>query len=65
VPPIRLGLIGDDIAGSKAPDLHRAAGQLCGLDLTYELLVPRDLSLEFDAVSVRFNRRNAGQRQRA
>jgi shikimate dehydrogenase len=50
VPPIRLGLIGDNIAGSKAPDLHRAAGRLCGLDLTYDLLVPRDLSLEFDAV---------------
>jgi shikimate dehydrogenase len=50
VPVIRLGLIGDNIAESKAPDLHRAAARLCGLDLTYELLVPRDLSLEFDAV---------------
>ncbi len=50
MPAIRLGLIGDNIAESKAPDLHRAAGRLCGLDLTYELLVPRDLSLEFDAV---------------
>ena len=50
MPAIRLGLIGDNIARSKAPDLHCAAGRLCGLDLTYELLVPRDLSLEFDAV---------------
>lgn len=50
MPVIRLGLIGDNIAESKAPDLHRAAARLCGLDLTYELLVPRDLSLEFDAV---------------
>ena len=50
MPAIRLGLIGDNIAESKAPALHRAAGQLCGLDITYELLVPRDLSLEFDAV---------------
>ena len=47
---IRLGLIRDNVARSKAPDLHRAAGRLCGIDLTYELLVPRDLSLEFDAV---------------
>lgn len=47
---IRLGLIGDNIAASQAPDLHRAAARLCGLDLTYELLVPRDLSLDFDAV---------------
>ncbi|MGH6725264.1 MAG: shikimate dehydrogenase family protein [Pseudolabrys sp.] len=50
VPAIRLGLIGDNIAESKAADLHRTAGRLCGLDVTYELLVPRDLSLEFDAV---------------
>lgn len=50
LPAIRLGLIGDNIAESKAADLHCAAGRLCGLDLTYEFLVPRDLSLEFDAV---------------
>lgn len=50
MPAIRLGLIGDNIAKSQAPNLHRAAGRLCGLDLTYELLVPRHLSLEFDAV---------------
>ena len=53
MPTIRLGLIGDNIAESKAGDLHRAAGRLCGLDVTYELLVPRDLSLEFDAVFAR------------
>jgi len=50
VPTIRLGLIGDNIAASKAPDLHHAAARLCGLDLTYERLVPRDLGLSFDAV---------------
>ena len=53
MPTIRLGLVGDNIAESRAGDLHRAAGRLCGLDVTYELLVPRDLSLEFDAVFAR------------
>lgn len=50
MPAIRLGLIGDNIAESKAAALHRAAGRLCGLDVTYEHLVPRELSLKFDAV---------------
>ncbi len=50
MPVIHLGLIGDNIATSKAPELHRVAGQMCGLSLTYELLVPRELKLEFDAV---------------
>jgi shikimate dehydrogenase len=47
---IRLGLIGDNIAASRAPDLHHAAGRLCGIDVNYERLVPRDLGLSFDAV---------------
>lgn len=47
---IRLGLIGDNIATSKAPELHRAAARLCGLSLTYDLLMPRELNLDFDAV---------------
>ena len=47
---IRLGLIGDNIAASKAPELQHIAARMCGLDLTYELLVPRDLNLNFDAV---------------
>ncbi|HET7911743.1 MAG TPA: shikimate dehydrogenase [Pseudolabrys sp.] len=47
---IRLGLVGDNIAASRAPDLHRAAARICGIDLTYERLVPRDLGLAFDAV---------------
>jgi quinate/shikimate dehydrogenase (NAD+) len=50
VPAIRLGLIGDNIAASKAPELHRAAGRMCGLDVTYDLLVPRDLRVDFNAV---------------
>jgi shikimate dehydrogenase len=47
---IRLGLIGDNIAASGAPDLHRAAAKLCGVDIDYQRLVPRDLGLSFEAV---------------
>ena len=47
---IRLGLIGDNIAASRAPDLHHAAARLCGIDVHYERLVPRDLGLSFDAL---------------
>lgn len=47
---IRLGLIGDNIAASRAPELHRVAGRLCGLEVSYDLLVPRDLELTFDSV---------------
>jgi shikimate dehydrogenase len=47
---IRLGLIGDNIAASRAPDLHHAAARLCGIDVSYERLMPRDLDLSFDAV---------------
>jgi shikimate dehydrogenase len=46
---IRLGLIGDNIRDSRSPDLHRLAGRLCGLEVEYELLVPRELGRDFDA----------------
>jgi shikimate dehydrogenase len=45
---IRLGLIGDNIATSRAPELHQVCGRLSGLAVTYDLLVPRDLNLDFD-----------------
>ena len=45
---IRLGLIGDNIAASKAPLLHRLAGELCGLSVTYDLLQPDDLGCTFE-----------------
>jgi quinate/shikimate dehydrogenase (NAD+) len=35
---IRLGLIGVGIERSRAPELHRLAGRLCGLPVTYELI---------------------------
>ena len=47
---IRLGLIGDNIAASRAPELHRLCGKLSGVSVTYDLLVPRDLNLDFDGV---------------
>ncbi|MBV9954646.1 MAG: shikimate dehydrogenase [Pseudolabrys sp.] len=47
---IRLGLIGDNIAASRAPHLHRAAGELCGIEVTYDLMVPKVMGLDFDAV---------------
>jgi len=47
---IRLGLIGDNIAASRAPELHRLCGKLSGLAVTYDLLVPKDLNIDFDGV---------------
>ncbi|MBB4952203.1 shikimate dehydrogenase [Agrobacterium vitis] len=45
---IRLGLIGDNIAASQSPRLHRLAGQLCGLDVSYERLVPPQRGEDFE-----------------
>lgn len=50
---MRLGLIGDNIARSQSPRLHVEAGRLCGLQIAYERLIPRDLDLGFADV---FNR---------
>lgn len=47
---IRLGLIGDNIARSQSPRLHVAAGRLCGLDVTYERLIPADRGEDFETV---------------
>lgn len=48
--PIRLGLIGDNIAASSSPALHRIAGGLTGLSVTYDLLRPADLGKSFEEV---------------
>jgi len=37
---LKLGLIGVGIDRSRAPALHRLAGRLCGIDVTYNLLEP-------------------------
>ena len=47
---IRLGLIGDAIAASRAPALHEVGGRLAGLAVRYDRLVPRELGLGFEAV---------------
>ena len=44
----RLGLIGDNIAASKAPRLHALAGRMRGVEITYDLLVPAELGVGFD-----------------
>ncbi|WP_137046158.1 shikimate dehydrogenase [Pseudolabrys sp. FHR47] len=48
--PIKLGLIGDNIAASSSPALHRIAGRLVGLSVTYDLLRPADRGASFEAV---------------
>lgn len=47
---VKLGLIGDNITRSKSPRLHRTAGELAGLNVTYDRLIPKDLGLTFDEV---------------
>ena len=44
----RLGLIGDNIDASRAPRLHASAGELRGMTVRYDLLVPARLGLGFD-----------------
>lgn len=48
--PIRLGLIGDNIRASRAPALHRHAGELSGLEVSYELLIPPAMGKSFEEV---------------
>lgn len=50
MPDMRLGLIGDNISRSKAPLLHRLAGKLTGIEVSYDRLIPKDLGQDFDAV---------------
>ncbi len=49
-PDLKLGLIGDNIAQSKAPLLHRLAGAQHGIAVTYVRLVPAEIGKDFDAV---------------
>ncbi|HEX9858684.1 MAG TPA: shikimate dehydrogenase [Paracoccaceae bacterium] len=52
-PDLQLGLIGDNIARSRSPLLHRLAGAQNGLNVAYDRLVPRDMGMGFDAVFAR------------
>jgi len=47
-PALKLGLIGDNIAASRAPDLHRIAGSLNNVDVQYDRLIPKELNQTFD-----------------
>ena len=53
---LHLGLIGDNITRSKSPLLHKLAGRICGIEITYQALIPADLNLDFDAVFERCSR---------
>ena len=48
--PVRLGRIGDHIARSRSPDLHRIAGDLCGIRVTYDLFIPQAMGRSFEDV---------------
>ena len=50
---IRLGLIGDNIAASQSPRLHRLAGAQNGRRVTYDSLIPAQQGLAFDALFAR------------
>ncbi|QDC08599.1 shikimate dehydrogenase [Oceanicola sp. D3] len=45
---LKLGLIGDNIAGSRAPVLHRMAGAQNGVSVQYDRLVPKELGEDFE-----------------
>lgn len=47
---LRLGLIGDNIAQSRSPLLHRICGIQNGLDVTYDSLVPKELNATLDQI---------------
>lgn len=47
---LHLGLIGDNIAHSSAPRLHRLAGAQNGLEIQYDRLVPAVLGQTFDEI---------------
>lgn len=50
---ILLGLIGDNIAASQSPRLHRLAGVQNGRRVRYDSLIPAIEGLEFDALFAR------------
>lgn len=47
---ILLGLIGDNIAKSQSPRLHRLAGAQNGQSVRYDQLVPAEMGKDFDGV---------------
>ena len=49
-PDLKLGLIGDNIARSQSPLLHRLAGAQNGMVVQYDRLIPKDMGEDFDTV---------------
>lgn len=49
-PTLKLGLIGDNIARSKSPLLHRLAGAQNRVTVQYDRLIPKDMGKDFDTV---------------
>ena len=47
---LRLGLIGDNIAKSQSPRLHRLAGVQNGRRVIYDSLIPAEQGMAFDAL---------------
>jgi shikimate dehydrogenase len=47
---LQLGLIGDTIAASRAPLLHRLAGAQHGVDLRYDLIFPKALGQDLPQI---------------
>ncbi|MER5173624.1 shikimate dehydrogenase [Thioclava sp. GXIMD2076] len=45
-----LGLIGDHIAASSSPKLHRFAGAQAGIEVRYDLLVPQEMGRSWDEI---------------
>lgn len=50
---LKLGLIGDNIRASRAPELHRQAARLAGIEVSYELYIPAELGLDFGGTFAR------------
>ena len=49
-PDLKLGLIGDNIARSRAPLLHRLAGRQNDMVVQYDRLIPKEIGAGFDTV---------------
>lgn len=50
LPRLKLGLIGGNIRASRSPALHEAAGRINGVNATYDLLIPAEMGMDFEAV---------------
>lgn len=49
-PDLKLGLIGDNIARSRSPLLHRLAADQNHMTVQYDRMIPKDMGEDFDSV---------------